>query len=149
MQTVRVANQFSIRLRSILIIAIGCTVISLQGCSVNKQGAPTPERVVEQYLLALENKNENSILQLVDEDSTQARAIKAKIRKFGGYKINNRQIVYDKFTPNLWKVKIKGSHVDRQGIDKKIEDSISIQYQSKGEPKSYAGRWYLLLEDPK
>ncbi|MCY7367115.1 MAG: hypothetical protein LH474_03080 [Chamaesiphon sp.] len=147
MQTVTLANQFSIRLRSILIVGLGCMVLSLYSCSANKRGAPTPEKVVEQYLTALENKSENSLLQLADKDSSQTREIAAKIRKIGGHKIQNRQIEYDKFTPNLWKAKITGNYIDRQGIAKKTEDLISIQYQSKGEPKSYAGRWYLLIDN--
>jgi hypothetical protein len=146
MQVVKSVNQFSIRWRSILTIGFGCTVLSLYSCTANKRGAPTPEKVVEQYLSALENKKENSMLQLASENSTPTREIAAKIFKVGGYKIQNRQIEYDKFTPNLWKAKIKGNYVDQQGVTKKIEDSISIQYQSKGEPKSYAGRWYLLLD---
>jgi hypothetical protein len=140
------SDKFSIRWRSILTIGFGCTVLSLSSCTANKRGAPTPENVVEQYLLALETKNENSMLQLADEDATPTKAISAKILKIGGYKIQNRQILYDKFTPNLWNAKIKGDYVDRQGIAKKVEDSISVQYQSKGEPKSYAGRWYLILD---
>jgi hypothetical protein len=146
MQTVKLANQFSIRWRSILAIGFGCTVLSLSSCTADKRGAPTPENVVEQYLSSLENRNKNSMLQLTDEGSNSASAIAAKISKIGGYKIKNRQIIYDKFTPNLWKAKITGNYVDRQGTAKKVEDSISIQYQSKGEPKSYAGRWYLLLD---
>jgi hypothetical protein len=146
MQTVTLADQFSIGWRSILTIGFGCTVLSLSSCTANKRGAPTPENVVEQYLSALETKNKNSILQLADQDSNSASVVAAKINKIGGYKIQNRQVVYDKFTPNLWNAKIKGNYIDRQGLVKKLEDSISIQYQSKGEPKSYAGRWYLKLD---
>jgi hypothetical protein len=145
MQTVKLAHRFSIGWRSILTIGFGCTVLSLSSCTADKRGAPTPENVVEQYLSSLENKNKNSMLQLTDGDSSSSSAIAAKIGKIGGYKIKNRQISYDKFTPNLWNARIKGDYVDRQGIAKKLEDSISIQYQSKGEPKSYAGRWYLQL----
>ncbi len=147
MQTVKLADKFSIGWRSILTITFGCTVLALSSCTANKRGAPTPENVVEQYLSALENKNKNSMLQLTDEGSISIDAIAAKIDKIGGYKIYHRQIVYDKSTPILWAAKIKGNYVDRQGLTKKIEDSISIQYQSKGEPKAYAGRWYLLYMD--
>jgi hypothetical protein len=146
MHTVNLADKSSIKWRSILTIIFGCTLISLCSCSANKRGAPTPENVAEQYVSALENKNKNSMLQLTDEESNLASAVSAKIGKIGGYKIQNKQIVYDKFTPNLWNAKIKGDYVDRQGLTKKLEDSISIQYQSKGEPKSYAGRWYLRLD---
>jgi hypothetical protein len=146
MQTVTLAHQFSIGWRSIFAIGFGCTVLSLSSCSADKRGAPTPENVVEQYLSALETKNKNLMLELADRDSNIASAVAARISKIGGYKIQNKQVIYDKFTPNLWNAKIKGNYVDRQGLVKKIEDSISIQYQSKGEPKSYAGRWYLKLD---
>lgn len=146
MHTIKLTNQFSTGWRSILTIGFGCTILSLYSCTADKRGGATPENVVEQYLSALESKNENSMLQLTDENLTATGEIAAKIRRVGGYKIQSRQIDYDKFTPNLWKAKIKGNYVDRQGVTKKLEDSISIQYQSKGEPKSYAGRWYLLLD---
>lgn len=120
--------------------------MSLSSCSANKRGAATPEKVVEQYLIGLETKNERLLLQLVEENSNQASMIVARINKIGGYKIQEKQTKYDKLTPNLWKAKITGNYIDRQGITKNVEDKISIQYQIKGEPKSYAGRWYLILK---
>lgn len=147
MQSVKLVNQLSIGWRFIVTIGIGCVMLSLlSSCSANKRGAATPEKVVEQYLIGLENKNERLLLQLLEENSTQSITIAAKINKIGGYKIQNKRDEYNKFTPNLWKAKITGNYVDRQGLIKKLEDAISIQYQINGQPKSYAGRWYLKLE---
>jgi hypothetical protein len=136
------SDRFSIHLKLASVITI---VFLLQACTTEKNGANTPDRLVEQYLLALEQKNENSILQLVPENSIPTREIKDKITKIGGYKIQNRQVIYNKSTPLLWNVKMQGVYVDGQGTTKKFADSIVIQYQNKGDLKLYAGRWYLLF----
>ena len=132
-------------LKSIVLIAI---VFSLQSCEAqNKHGAATPERIVEQYLSALESRNETSILRLMPEESLAEKEIKAKIDRFGGHKIQNRQINYTKPTPTLWNAKMEGFYIDSTGIRKKFDDSIAIEYQNKGQVKLYRGRWYLLLGD--
>jgi hypothetical protein len=144
MQTKKLFHQFPIQSQLLLVLAM---VYWLQACTIDKRGAGTPDRVVEQYLLALENKDENSILQLVPEKSNFTKEAKAKIDKLGGQKITDRKIFYNKPKPVLWKAKINGVAVDRNGAKKKFEDLIVLEYQSKGELKLYAGRWYLLLED--
>ena len=131
--------------RSILVVTIIAIIFSLQACSVNKHGATTPNQVVEQYLLALENKDDNLMLRLVPEKSQLDRVIESKIIKIGGHKIQDRQISYTKPKPTFWNAKIKGFFVDRAGIKRKFDDSIEIEYQSKGQVKLYGGRWYLLF----
>jgi hypothetical protein len=144
------ANKLSYKLliypRSIFVIKILAIVFSIQACNANKPGAATPDRVIEQYLLALERKDENLMLQIVPENSVVSRAVKVKIGKFGGHKIQDRQIIYTKSTPILWEAKIQGFYIDRDGTRRKFDDSIDIEYQSKGQLKLYAGRWYLLLK---
>lgn len=120
-------------------------VFALQACAVNKRGAPTPDRVVEQYLSALETKNEKLMLDLVPENSNLTQEVKTKIGKIGGRKIQDRQIVYTKPKSSLWNAKIRGFYLDRSGTKQKFEDSIVLEYQNKGDLKLYAGRWYLLL----
>jgi hypothetical protein len=139
--------KFATYWKSILIVMTIAIVFSLQSCSVNKHGAATPDRVVEQYLLALEDQNDRLMFRLVPEKSQFDRIIKAKISKFGGHKIQDRQISYIKSKPTFWKAKIQGFFVDRAGIKRKFDDSIEIEYQSKGQVKLYGGRWYLLLDD--
>jgi hypothetical protein len=138
--------RLSIYWRSILVPTSIVFFYFLQSCeSPNKQGAVTPERVVEQYLLALETKNEKLILQLSPEHSMLTPEIKAKILKFGGYKVRKVTISYDKSSTILWNAKIVGFYIDRQKNNQPFADTIVIQYQKKGEIKAYAGRWYLLL----
>jgi hypothetical protein len=127
-------------------LALPCAIVlTIQSCTVNQRGAPTPDRVVEQYLSALETKNENLMRNLVPENSNFTREIKAKIGKFGGRKIQDRQIAYTKPKSSLWNANIKGFYLDRNGIKQNFEDSIVLEYQNKGDLKSYAGNWYLLL----
>jgi hypothetical protein len=145
MQLIKIPDRFSIQWRSILIAILILIVFSLQACSVNKHGAATPDRVVEQYLLALENKDDRLMLQLVPAKAQIDRVIEAKILRIGGHKIQDRQISYTKSKPTFWNAKIQGFFVDRAGIKRKFDDSIEIEYQSKGQVKLYGGRWYLLL----
>ena len=136
--------KFATYWRSSLAVMIAI-IFSLQACSVNKQGAATPDQVVEQYLLALENKDDNLMLRLVPEQSRLDRAIESKILRIGGHKIQDRQINYTKSKPTFWIAKIHGTFVDRAGMKRKFDDSIAIEYQSKGQVKLYGGRWYLSL----
>ncbi len=127
---------------AVMLISI---VFSLSACSVNKHGAATPDRVVEQYLLALEEKDNHLMLRLVPEKSQLDRVIESKILRIGGHKIQGRQISYIKSKPTFWNAKIHGFFVDRAGIRRKFDDLIEIEYQSKGQLKLYGGRWYLLI----
>jgi hypothetical protein len=149
MQTINLSKKFSIYRRSILVIALIVIICLLQSCHVHKRGAATPDRIVEQYLLALENKDEKLLLQLAPEDAVFTKEIETKVSRIGGYKIQDIKIHYFKSTPMLWSAKIQGGYIDRQGKNRNFEDSIVIQYQSKGELKLYAGRWYILLEGMK
>jgi hypothetical protein len=143
MQAKKLSHQISIGSRLLLIATV---MFWIQACAVDKRGAGTPDRVVEQYLHALETKNEHSMLELVPENANFTRAIESKIGKIGGRKIQDRQITYAKPKPTLWEAKINGVTVDRNGNKQKIEDSIVLEYQNKGDLKLYAGRWYLVLD---
>jgi hypothetical protein len=139
-------HQRSIYWRSILVVLLVAILVSLQSCGVhNKHGAATPDRVVEQYLTALERRNEPVIRRLMPEQSLATVAIKTKIDRLGGYKIQDRQITYTKPTPKRWNANIQGFYIDAFGNSRKFDDSIVLEYQSKGELKLYAGHWYLLF----
>jgi hypothetical protein len=141
-------KQLSIANRSILGAIIIAILVSVQSCEAqNKRGAATPDRLVEQYSIGLETKNENLILQLTPENTDLTSQIKTKIRKIGGRKIQDRQVIYTKPTPFLWNASIRGIYLDLDGTKQQFADSIVLKYQSKGELKLYAGRWYLFLEE--
>jgi hypothetical protein len=141
-------NRLSIVNRSIVVVMFIAIVISMQSCGVqNKRGAATPDRLVEQYAIGLETKNADLILQLTPENTDFTSQVKTKVSKFGGRKIQNRQVIYTKPTPFLWNASIRGIYRDRDGSNQQFEDSIELKYLSKGELKLYAGRWYLFLDD--
>jgi hypothetical protein len=142
MQAKKITNKLTIYSKSILVITV---VFLMQACTADKNGAGTPDRVVEQYLLALEDRDQSLMLRLAPEHAVVAGAVKARIMKQGGHKIQNRQISYIKSTSSLWSAKIRGFYVDRSGIRRNFDDSISIEYQGRGQVKLYGGRWYLLL----
>ena len=122
------------------------SILLLQACAADKNGAGTPDRVVDRYLLALERSDERLMLQLAPPSSTVEQNIKAKIGQLGGHKIRDRQIVYNKPKPVLWNAEIRGFYIDKSGIRQKFHDSIAIGYGNKGQVKLYGGRWYLLLD---
>lgn len=134
------------RCRLALNIALVATIVSLQACNVhNKLGAATPDRAIERYLLALETKDESLMARLVPPNYTATKEIAAKIDRLGGHKLQERRVTYTKTKPTLWSAKIDGVYVDRHGIRKKFEDTISTIYQGTESWKLYRGRWYLLL----
>jgi hypothetical protein len=139
------AKELSLKLLKYLQLGLVITSISLSSaCTADKNGAGSPDRVVEQYLLALENKDESLMVQLFPDSSPIDEKIKVKIDKFGGYKIQDRQVVYNKPKPVLWNAEIRGFYVDRAGNRQQFNDSISIGYENKGQVKLYGGRWYLV-----
>jgi hypothetical protein len=140
MQAVK-SHPSSIYWRSIVIIVALAMGFLLQSCGTQHQkyGAATPDRVVE-------NRDETSMLRLIPENTPINRQlVRAKIAKIGGCQVENRQIKYTKSKPTFWNAKINGNYIDRAGIKRRFDDSIAIEYQSKGELKLYAGRWYLVL----
>ena len=147
MQAIK-SHPSSIYWRSILIIVALSIGFLLPSCGTHhqKSGAATPDRVVEQYLISLENRDETLMLRSILENTTADRQlVRAKIVKLGGHQVENRQVKYTKSKPTFWNAKINGDYIDRTGIKRRFDDSIAIEYQSKGELKLYAGRWYLVL----
>jgi hypothetical protein len=145
MQAIKSSKKLSIYQISLIGILVSLLLL-IQSCgAANKYGAATPDRIVDLYLTALENRSEGSIQHLMSEQATGAPAIAAKIAKLGGHKIQNRQVNYTKSKPILWNANIRGFYIDRAGVRRRFDDSIAIEYQSKGQVKLYGGRWYLLL----
>jgi hypothetical protein len=144
MQVIRSSKKLSIYRNSLIVILISLLLL-IESCEANnKYGAATPERIVDRYLAALEDRSEDAIRRLMPEQSTATPEIATKIAKYGGHKIQDRQVNYTKPKPILWNASIRGFYIDRAGVRRKFDDSIAIEYQSKGQVKLYGGRWYLL-----
>ncbi len=127
---------------NIVLIAI---VIALQACNAHqKLGAATPDRVVEQYLLALETKDAELMTKLQPENAVN-KSTAAIIARLGGHKLQERQVKYIKTKPTLWLAKITGTYLDRSNSRQKFVDTVAIVYEGKESWKLYSGRWYLLF----
>lgn len=127
---------------NIVLIAI---VIALQACNADRKlGAATPDRVVEQYLLALETKDEKLMAKLQPEDDVSKDTAET-IARLGGHKLQDLQIKYTKANPALWHAKITATYLDRNNIRQTFVDTIAIIYDGKESWKLYSGRWFLAL----
>jgi hypothetical protein len=135
----------TIRYRFTTNIVLIATIIALQACNTDRKlGAATPDRVVEQYLLALEQKDAELMTKLQPENDV-SKDTAFTIERLGGKKLQNRQIRYFKAHPTLWHAKITGTYLDRNNIQQKFEDNIAIVYRNKESWKLYSGRWFLEL----
>lgn len=120
----------------------------LGGCNfVSVRGADTPERVVEQYILGLEQQKENVILQLIPKEYVAEQAVEDKISQFGGHEVEEYSVVYNEIKPVFLIAEIKGSYVSNdQGLEN-FEDQVTIAYRGAGTLLSKKANWYLLLGD--
>jgi hypothetical protein len=142
----KLLGKLSINHKAVIAIFLVIILCLLQSCSgVNRHGSTTPDRVIEQYLLALEDKDQNSMIRLFPENAVVVNLVQAKIAKVGGHKIRNRQIKYTKSKPTLWDVRVQGFYLDNSDTRRKFDETIVIEYQSKGQVKQYGGRWYLKI----
>jgi hypothetical protein len=74
--------------------------VLLLGCAANSWSNPfsnsyeTPEEVVEAYLAALSNNDENKLSSLIAPNHEATVDLQNKIAKYGGIKLDNMQISY-------------------------------------------------------
>jgi hypothetical protein len=128
-------------------IALVAIIITLQACNVQaKHGAATPDLVVEEYILALETRDDGLMTKLQPQNSA-SKATAPTIYRLGGHQFQDLQFKYTKTKPTLRVAKITAVYLDRNNIRHKFEDTISIIYQSTESWKLYRGRWYLSLNN--
>lgn len=126
-------------------IFVGALFCALQSCNViPKQGAATREELVTTYLDALENKDEQAILELIPKDYDAKQVVEEKIARLGDRDLEQVKITYQELQkPSSIKVSIEGLYDD---------DSLpSHQSQSKDQIfiHSANNRWYLILGQQK
>lgn len=130
-----------------LVLALSITLpILLEGCNIkNSYGADTPERVVEQYLLALEKKDEELMLKLIPSKYSAQQAVEDKIAQLGGHKLQEYKVFYTKPKPVFWRANVQAFYTDDGGLRKKIDDTLTIVYEGGSILDFNKGRWYLLM----
>ncbi|NET61244.1 MAG: hypothetical protein F6K47_35485 [Symploca sp. SIO2E6] len=120
----------------------------LGACSfVDVHGADTPDQVVKQYVSGLERQEEDLILQLIPKGYTAEQAVKDKISQFGGYEIEEYNVVYNELKPVFLIANIEGRYAANNIGLEKFEDTVTIAYRGAGTLLSKKTRWYLLLGD--
>jgi hypothetical protein len=117
----------------------------LQGCDFkNRYGADTAQQVVEQYLLALENKDEKLMLKLISREYSAKEAVKDKINRLGGHKIQEYKVTYTKPKPVFLRAKVQGFYTNHD-VRKRFDDTLTIVYQGESNLGINKGRWYLVM----
>jgi hypothetical protein len=143
MQSAKPFRNFTFNL--ILILSIALPIL-LEGCSFkNSYGADTPDRVVEQYLLALEKKDEGLMLKLIPRKYSAEQAVEDKIAQLGGHKIQEYKVFYAKPKPVFWRANVQAFYIDDGGLRKTIDDTLTIVYEGGSILDLNKGRWYLLM----
>jgi hypothetical protein len=142
MQSAKSFRNFTLTLGLALSIALP---VLLEGCSFkNSYGADTPDGVVEQYLLALEKKDEELMLKLIPRRYSAEQAVEDKITQLGGHKIQEYKVVYAKPKPVFLQANVQAFYA-HNGVSKKIEDTLTIVYEGGSILDLSKGRWYLLM----
>ncbi|WP_145837546.1 hypothetical protein [Dulcicalothrix desertica] len=100
MQSAQPMRKIFVSIGLTLSVVLAIFLISFN--SLVSYGADSPDQVIEQYLLALENKDEDSILKLIPREYSAKLAVEDKIVEFGGNKIQERKIIYNKIKPVLF-----------------------------------------------
>lgn len=142
MQSTKSLRNFTLNLGLALSIALP---ILLEGCDFkNSYGADTPDQVVEQYLLALEKKDEELMLKLVPRRYSAEQAVEDKIAQLGGHKIQEYKVVYAKPKPVFLRANVQGFYTN-DGVRKKFDDTLTIVYEGGSILELNKGRWYLIM----
>ncbi len=127
-------------------VLLGLVVLLvLSGYSWNSNGAATREEVIEEYLNALKDKNEESILQLVPKSYTAEQAAKKKITQLGGYNLNVNQISYLKLKPHLFVATIQGSYLTPNREQKRFTEEVNLVDKPGSFLVFYKGNWHLSI----
>ncbi|WP_127087651.1 hypothetical protein [Dulcicalothrix desertica] len=143
MQSAQPMRKIFVSIGLTLSVVLAIFLISFN--SLVSYGADSPDQVIEQYLLALENKDEDSILKLIPREYSAKLAVEDKIVEFGGNKIQERKIIYNKIKPVYLTANVQGFYTNSNGVRKKFEDTLIISYRGGSLLELNKGRWYLKL----
>lgn len=123
-------------------IASGILLLGLLSCSfVSLRGASTREEVVNNYLRALANKDEQSIKRLIPENYDVEQVVHEKVVRLGNRKLEQVEVSYQELQkPDSVKVTIEGIYYDKPGFEgKRLRSKDQLFLHAAG------NRWYLIL----
>ena len=102
------------------------------------RGAVIKETLVDAYLHALQQKDEQAILLLVPETLTAQHAAQARIEQLGGHVFHQVRIDYVPQAHPQWvRVVIRGVYAGSQNEQVEFSDEIILHQMDS--------RWYLML----
>jgi len=126
------AWQFRAILLSVLFLIVSACV------STNPRGAATKETLVDVYLQALQQKDEQAILSLVPETLAAQDAVQAKVEQLGGHTFHQVHIGYvPQVNPKWVRVIIRGVYTGSHNEQVEFSDEIFLNQMDN--------RWYLML----
>jgi hypothetical protein len=124
------------------VVSLSFFLLTTQSCSFFPgKGAATREELVSTYLLALEKKDEQLMLNLIPSDYDAEQVVEEKINRLGNRKLEQLKVSYqDLQKPDSSKVTIEGIYYDKplpNGKQFRSTDEIFVHASGK--------RWYLIL----
>jgi hypothetical protein len=125
------------------LIAVGATALLAAGGALSAskpRGESAPLEVVNSYLIALEQKDVAAVDRLTPSNTPADPALKAKISRWGGQHIENRQVYRTKTERSAVRLKIYGSY-QQNGKTEKFEDTLQLVYRREGLLRN--PRWLL------
>jgi hypothetical protein len=129
------------------LLAIGGTVLLAGGASLSvmkPKGEVLPLTLVDRYMAALEKKDGAAILAMNADGYVADRAVTEKLNRWGGQRVEKRQVFRTKTSPTAVRLKIYGSY-QQDGKANSFVDSIDLVYRKAGMLPNSGARWQLAM----
>jgi hypothetical protein len=134
-------------------LALAATAVLATGGAISAmkpKGEVLPLAVVDRYLTALEQKDATALSLINSDDYQSDKAIQEKLARWGGHKIEKRQVFRTRTSTSADAVRLKiyGSY-QQDGQAKGFVDSIDLIYRKTGILPNAGARWQLAIGDLK
>jgi hypothetical protein len=129
------------------LLAIGATVLLAGGASLSMiklKGEVLPLVLVDRYMAALEKKDGAALLAMNANGYVADRAVMEKLNRWGGRRVEKRQVFRTKTSPTAVRLKIYGSY-QQDGKTNNFVDSINLVYLKAGLLPNSGARWQLAM----
>jgi hypothetical protein len=128
-------------------IAIAATALLATGGAISAmkpKGEVLPLALVDRYLTALEQKDATALSSINSDDYQSDQAIQEKLTRWGGQKVEKRQVFRTRTSTDAVRLKIYGSY-QQDGKTKSFVDSIDLIYRKTGLLPNAGARWQLAI----
>lgn len=132
-------------------LAIGVTVLLAGGASLSMmkpKGEVLPLTLVDRYMAALEKKDGAALLAMNANGYVADQAVMEKLNRWGGRRVEKREVFRTKTNPTAVRLKIYGSY-QQDGKTNNFVDSIDLVYRNAGPLPNSGARWQLAMGNPK